>query len=370
MKKIRKILFVFLAVIVFAAISPAALVGQTNRVEAAVKISKTKVTLIKGQTATLKISGTKKTVKWSSNKKTVATVNQKGKITAKKAGTAKIIAKIGSKKYTCTVIVQTPKINKSKATITVGNTYTLKVSGTDQKITWKSSKTSVATVNGKGVVTAKKAGTAKITATVLKKKYTCTVTVKKTTTSENSNPQDAILSKISKNFTVGKYYKSGWKNALICTYKNNSGYDLDFSVHVTFDNGMATGTDGINYFKNGTECIIIFDFYDFSKYKVEYTIKKTTESIKKLYENAVFSTFLNNNGTVAYQCTRNMLGGYNLDSTIVYYSTSGNIIDYDKISLWSSGEYTVDGSFETPVNRNLDTVPFAYYKTTHQIIQY
>lgn len=70
-----------------------------------ISISKKSVTLKKGKSITLKIKGTKKKVVWSSNKKKIATVSKKGKVTAKKVGKAKITAKVGKKKYHCTVTV-------------------------------------------------------------------------------------------------------------------------------------------------------------------------------------------------------------------------------------------------------------------------
>ena len=79
---------------------------------------------------------------------------------------------------TMTVKAATIKLNKTKITLKKGQKYRLKITGTKRKVTWKSSKKSVVSVNKKGVVTAKKAGTAKITGKVGKKKFQCKVTVK------------------------------------------------------------------------------------------------------------------------------------------------------------------------------------------------
>ncbi len=80
-----------------------------NRASAKIKLSKKSVTVTKGKTITLKLKGTKKKPKWSSSNKKVATVTKKGKVTGKKAGNAKITAKLGKKKYTCKVKVTKPK---------------------------------------------------------------------------------------------------------------------------------------------------------------------------------------------------------------------------------------------------------------------
>lgn len=72
----------------------------------------------------------------------------------------------------------TIKMNKTKVTIGVGDTYQLKVSGTSKKAKWSTSNKKVATVNKNGKVTGKKKGTATITAKIGKKSYKCKVTVK------------------------------------------------------------------------------------------------------------------------------------------------------------------------------------------------
>lgn len=71
------------------------------------------------------------------------------------------------------------KINKTKATVIVGKGLQLKITGSKTKVKWSTSNKSVATVSNNGKVTAKKSGTATITALVNNKKYYCKVTVKR-----------------------------------------------------------------------------------------------------------------------------------------------------------------------------------------------
>ena len=88
--------------------------GQQTDAKAKVKLNKKKLVLTVGKKTKLKVKGTKKKVKWSSSKKKIATVTKKGVVKAKKKGTAKIVAKIGKKKYTCKVVVKAKK--KAKVT--------------------------------------------------------------------------------------------------------------------------------------------------------------------------------------------------------------------------------------------------------------
>ena len=100
-KKLMAMLMVMLLVVTMAA--PATVSA------APVRLNKSSVTVLVGKTYQLKVKGTKKKAKWSSSNKKVATVNSKGVITGKKAGTVKVTAKIGKKKYTCKVKIKANK---------------------------------------------------------------------------------------------------------------------------------------------------------------------------------------------------------------------------------------------------------------------
>lgn len=106
-------------------------------------------------------------------KNAVATVSASGVIKAKKKGTAKIeITTTSGRRQVITVIVskkvKAKKVKvKAPKTMKRKKTATLKVSLAPAKSTdtlsFKSSKSSVVKVDGYGVLTAKKKGTAKIT---------------------------------------------------------------------------------------------------------------------------------------------------------------------------------------------------------------
>ena len=61
------------------------------------------------------------------------------------------------------------KLNKTDVSLAVGESVSLKVTGTKQKATWSSSDKSVAAVTKSGKVTAKKTGKATVSAKLKKK---------------------------------------------------------------------------------------------------------------------------------------------------------------------------------------------------------
>ena len=183
MKKWKKILISLMTFFVLALLpaESAILPGTVCVTEAAPRISSSKLTMIKGQSRTLKITGLKKGQKitWKSSNSKIVAVNKAGKLQAKAKGSATITGTVSKRKYTCKVTVQAPKLNKTSITLKVSQTYQLKLSGTNQKITWKSSNSKIVTVNKAGKLQAKSAGNATVTAQVNGIRFVCKVKIQK-----------------------------------------------------------------------------------------------------------------------------------------------------------------------------------------------
>ena len=177
MKKNKKMICLLLAVVLILSTALSAFAsGKTKRVT--LKKGKTVTAYAgEGQTVQLKAAAG---LTWTSSKKTIATVRKSGKngiVTTKKKGTTTIKATKGKTQYTCKLIVETPKINRTKLSIAVGQSKQLKVSGTKQGVKWSSSNKKVAIVSDTGTVTGKNLGKATITADIGGMTYKCKVTV-------------------------------------------------------------------------------------------------------------------------------------------------------------------------------------------------
>jgi acid phosphatase type 7 len=161
-------------------------VSGCNVPVATVTLSPTAINLQIGQTSQLTVTLkdangnvlTGRTVTWSSDNGSVATVSGTGLVTAAGVGTATITATSEAKSGTASVTVSSVPVaavtvSPATASLIAGQTVQLTATLKDpngniltgRPVTWSSNTTGVATVNSTGLVTAKVAGTATITAT-------------------------------------------------------------------------------------------------------------------------------------------------------------------------------------------------------------
>ena len=174
-------------------------------------------------------NATDSSLTWTSKNVKVASVSSAGVVTAMGIGTTQIIAsaKDGSGvtaicNVTVTkkenILVSSIKLNAASKTLNIRKTFTLNPNvspsnATNKSLSYSSNNSSVATVNSKGVITAKKAGKAIITVTARdgsKKKAQCTIYVK---------PSMPKSLKVKKNTDAS--VKISWKKV-----SNATGYEV------------------------------------------------------------------------------------------------------------------------------------------------
>ncbi len=190
MRKAMKCLLVALSLCLGGTAGLQCLPSEQAVIQAATKkvaLNRSSLKMIKGTSYQLRLNNNKRKIRWSSSNAKIASVTSKGTVKAVKNGSAKIYAKvsatgtvtgvkagkttikaaIGAKKYTSTITVKNPSftLNASKITLSKGQSYIVKPKAAPTaKITWRSSNSAVASVNTKGVILAKKSGSATISA--------------------------------------------------------------------------------------------------------------------------------------------------------------------------------------------------------------
>ncbi|MDO4521623.1 MAG: Ig-like domain-containing protein [Eubacteriales bacterium] len=155
----------------------------------AARINQTKLTLNVGDIYEFKMLDTLEAAQWRSSSYVKASIDTQGRLVARKKGTVTITARIDGEEYTCKVKIKQPVadivLNKTEHTLQPGKKVKLKASvvpsnANNKNIIWKSSNTSIATVNTKGKVKAKKNGVVTITAVAKdgsRSSASCTITV-------------------------------------------------------------------------------------------------------------------------------------------------------------------------------------------------
>lgn len=142
--------------------------SSDNETNETVQLNRSSLSLFVGDTVSLAATGGDSSLSWNSSNPSVAAV-ENGTVTATGKGSATITVTNGDSSATCAVTVQDYSISLSESELNLfaGESRTLSVSGapSGSSISWSSSNSGVATVNG-GTVRAAGNGTATITAQV------------------------------------------------------------------------------------------------------------------------------------------------------------------------------------------------------------
>lgn len=274
--KIAAWLLAFAMVFSTAFVPASAAKVKVKKVTVASSVSGSKKTVVVAKGKSVKLTTTvtvtpnkkaNKAVSYSVKDKKIATVNNKGVVKGKKAGTTKVTVtskKNKKKKATITVkvvkgAVTSVKLNKSKASLNLGQTLKLKATvkaakGANKTLAYTSSNAKVAKVSSKGVVSAVGVGSATITAKAIDgsgKKATCTVKV--------ANPINLAGMNIPNERTVTfaldkacalapsqvsiakKIYVSGNYNNQLVINNMTTADNVNYTVVLSDDTGISVG---------------------------------------------------------------------------------------------------------------------------------
>ena len=220
-----------------------------------VTLSQTELSLVKGATATLSATvvpadATNKKVTWSSTNTAVATV-ENGTVTAVSGGNATITVTTedGNHTATCEVTVTVSAtgitLSQTELSLAKGATATLRATvvpsdATNQRVTWRSTNTSVATVEN-GTVTAVSGGNATITLTTEDGNHTatCEVTVTVSATGITLSQTELPLVKGATATLRATVVPSDATNQKVRWSSNNTAV-------ATVENGTVTAVSGGN----------------------------------------------------------------------------------------------------------------------------
>ncbi len=204
----------------------------------------------------LAVTSTGKSATWKSSDSKIASVNTYGIITAKKAGTATITAKIKNSEASCQITVNKTKVDINATSASIEHGETFKLSGTtsnNSAITWKSSKSSIATIDEYGTVTGVKPGETTITAKADGSSAICIFTVKSPTIQLNKTTiklyrgQTAQLS-ASVSSNVNPKWKTNKKSVVVVD---------ETGIITAQKNGFATITATVDGVSKTCEVIVL-----------------------------------------------------------------------------------------------------------------
>lgn len=267
------------------------------------------------------VTSTGKTPTWKSSNSTIASVNTYGVVTAKKAGTAMITAKIKNAEASCQVIVNKTKITLSKTEASIERGESLKLSATTSNgsaVSWKSSKSSIAVIDEYGKVTGMKPGETMITATADKSSVSCTITVKLPTVQLNNSSLSLYRGQTAKLLaTVSSNQTPTWKT------NKKSVAIVDATGTVTaIKNGKAIITatvDGVS-----KTCEVIVNKPEITLNTYEITMKKgESAALTAVVSSGNIPTWTTSNSNLISINSKGKITAHQKGKAYVYASEDG-----------------------------------------------
>ena len=268
------------------------------------------------------------------------------------------VALIDVKEATGDTAITSVTLNRSALSLEVGKTgklyaTVLPASAADKSITWSSSKTDVASVSSNGTVTAKKAGTAVITATATNgKSASCTVTV----TGGSTEPTEPVepTNSVSASATLRTAGHSDGKPSFRLALKNAQNV-ATVRVQFTADTNLVsvTGTNGFTVLDQPQGS------YAGGKYTGEVMLVYVNSGRTAFTQSAEtgIATFVTGGTTPTLKITRVTISGWDSTGKAVY-GTMGSI-DPDEVKFVAT---TYDLSGDGKVDQVDITVAQAAYQ--------
>ena len=305
---------------------------QTGDFRKLSNIATNTVIIKKGESTAVTTSLTGDFITWLSADENIAVIdgNQTGKtntISAKTVGTAVVTASNGTDTETFQVTVTEGQItlDKQTASVQVGQTVTIHASTTAK---WTSSDTSVATVDGNGVVTGVKAGTAAITAEADGATSTCIVTVFESSTTISTS---ALSIKVGETATL-KVTVTGADKSVIWASSDTSVATVELNGTVT---GKKVGTATITATANGVsaKCTVTVTGDQPSVSTNTSTALKDSNGNQVYIQNeageyvaAVYADYYKYDKFYIKQPAYKYTGWQTIDGSVYYYDADGNVV--------------------------------------------